>query len=82
MDNKQASLDRVTSGMESQRVQSLIKQCGLGSLTWRQVSALTTWDLNLPVGVIDARRTTPETDCHRHRTINSVVRASATIGLH
>jgi|TARA_B100001939_G_scaffold13949_1_gene11946 hypothetical protein len=67
--------------MESQRIQSLIKQCGLGLFDLAcQVSAHSTWDLNLPVGVIDARRSTPKLTVTTIGTINSVVRASATIG--
>ena len=77
----EASFDKDRSGMESQRVQSLIKQCSLGLFDLAcQVSAFTTWNLNLPVGVIDARRSTPKLTVTAIGTINSVVRASATIG--
>ena len=67
--------------MHPQRIQSLIKECGLGLFDLAcHVSALTTWDLNVPVGVIDARRSTPKLTVTAIGTINSVVRASATIG--
>ena len=66
--------------MERSQIQSLIKQCagGLFDLACA-VSGRVNWDLSLPVGVIDARRSTPNHGHHR-AFINSMVRASATIG--
>ncbi|MEC8442283.1 MAG: hypothetical protein VXZ59_08190 [Cyanobacteriota bacterium] len=67
--------------MERQRIQSLIKQCSLGLFDLAcAVSGHASWDLNLPVGVIDARRSKPKLMVTAVGTINSMVRASATIG--
>ena len=67
--------------MERSQIQSLIKQCagGLFDLACA-VSGRVNWDLGLPVGVIDARRSTPKLMVTAVGTINSMVRASATIG--
>ena len=67
--------------MERSQIQSLIKQCagGLFDLACA-VSGRVNWDLSLPVGVIDARRSTPKLMVTAVGTINSMVRASATIG--
>ena len=67
--------------MERSQIQSLIKQCadGLFDLACA-VSGRRSWDLSLPVGVIDARRSTPKLMVTAVGTINSMVRASATIG--
>ena len=67
--------------MDQQRIQSLVKQCALGLFDLAcAVSGHRQWNLSVPVGVIDARRTTPRLMVTAIGTINSVVKASATIG--
>ena len=67
--------------MQTQRIQQLVKQCSMGLFDLAcSVSGHSSWDLNLPVGVIDARRDTPKLMVTAVGTINSMVRASSTIG--
>ena len=67
--------------MQKQQIQQLIKQCSMGLFDLAcSVSGHSNWDLNLPVGVIDARRDRPKRMVTAVGTINSIVRASATIG--
>ena len=67
--------------MEKEPIQKLIKQCSMGLFDLAcKVSGCSTWDLTLPVGVIDARRKRPKLTVTAVGTINSVVRASSTIG--
>lgn len=67
--------------MDRQIIQSLIKQCSLGLFDLAcAVSGHLQWDLSLPVGVIDARRTRPKLIVTSVGTINSIVKASSTIG--
>ena len=67
--------------MQKQQIQQLIKQCSMGLFDLAcSVSGHSNWDLNLPVGVIDARRDRPKLMVTAVGTINSIVRASATIG--
>lgn len=67
--------------MDRQTIQSLVKQCGLGLFDLAcAVSGHPVWDLSLPVGVIDARRSKPKLLVTAIGTINSTLRASATIG--
>ena len=67
--------------MDRERIQALVKQCSTGLFDLAcAVSGHPDWDLNLPVGVIDARHTKPRLTVTPVGTINSVVRASATIG--
>ena len=67
--------------MDQQRVQSLVQQCALGLFDLAcAVSGHPHWDLSLPVGVIDARRAKPRLMVSAVGTINSMVRASPTIG--
>ena len=67
--------------MERQIIQTLIKQCGLGLFDLAcAVSGHPHWDLSIPVGVIDARRTRPKLIVTSIGTINSIVKASSTIG--
>ena len=67
--------------MQKQQIQQLIKQCSMGLFDLScSVSGHSNWDLNLPVGVIDARRDRPKLMVTAVGTINSIVRASATIG--
>ena len=67
--------------MQTQRIMQLVKQCSMGLFDLAcSVSGHSSWDLNLPVGVIDARRDTPKLMVTAVGTINSMVRASSTIG--
>ena len=67
--------------MEKEPIQKLIKQCSMGLFDLAcKVSGCSSWDLTLPVGVIDARRKRPKLTVTAVGTINSVVRASSTIG--
>ena len=67
--------------MDEIQVQSLVKQCALGLFDLAcAVSGHPQWDLTLPVGVIDARQRKPRLIATAVGTINSVVRASPTIG--
>lgn len=67
--------------MDQQRVQSLVRQCALGLFDLAcAVSGHPHWDLSLPVGVIDARRPKPRLMVSAVGTINSMVKASPTIG--
>ena len=67
--------------MQKKQIQQLIKQCSMGLFDLAcSVSGHSNWDLNLPVGVIDARRDRPKLMVTAVGTINSIVRASATIG--
>ena len=67
--------------MERQRIQKLVQQCATGLFDLAcAVSGHAEWDLNLPVGVIDARHGKPRLTVTPVGTINSVLRASATIG--
>ena len=67
--------------MQKEQIQQLIKQCSMGLFDLAcSVSGHSNWDLNLPVGVIDARRDRPKLMVTAVGTINSIVRASATIG--
>ena len=67
--------------MERQIIQTLIKQCSLGLFDLAcAVSGHPHWDLSIPVGVIDARRTKPKLIVTSIGRINSIVRASSTIG--
>ena len=67
--------------MQTQQIQQLVKQCSMGLFDLAcSVSGHSTWDLNLPVGVIDARRDNPKLMVTAVGTINSMVRASSTIG--
>ena len=46
--------------MEKQLIQALIKKCALGLFDLAcAVSGKSSWDLSLPIGVIDARRDAP-----------------------
>jgi len=66
--------------MDRQTIQALIKQCAAGLFDLAcAVSGRPVWDLNLPVGVIDARRSKPRLIVTTVGTINSTVRASSTI---
>ena len=67
--------------MEKRAIQDLVKRCagGLFDLACA-VSGRSDWDLNLPVGVIDARFGTPRLTVTAVGTINSVLKASAVIG--
>jgi len=66
--------------MDRETIQSLIKQCSLGLFDLAcAVSGHPGWDLNLPVGVIDARRTKPKLMVTAIGTINSTLKASSTI---
>ena len=67
--------------MDRKRIQELVKQCSTGLFDLAcAVSGHPDWDLNLPVGVIDARHDKPRLTVTPVGTINSVLRASATIG--
>ena len=67
--------------MEKQIIQALIKKCALGLFDLAcAVSGKPSWDLSLPIGVIDARRDVPKLVVTSVGTINSTLRASATIG--
>lgn len=67
--------------MERGRIQELVKECSAGLFDLAcAVSGHPDWDLNLPVGVIDARHGKPRLTVTAVGTINSVLRASATIG--
>ena len=67
--------------MERQRIQALIKQCALGLFDLAcAASGKPSWDLSFPIGVIDARRDAPKLVVTSVGTINSTLRASATIG--
>ena len=67
--------------MQTQQIQQLVKQCSMGLFDLAcSVSGHSTWDLDLPVGVIDARRDNPKLMVTAVGTINSMVRASSTIG--
>ena len=67
--------------MEKQLIQALIKKCALGLFDLAcAVSGKSSWDLSLPIGVIDARRDAPKLVVTSVGTINSTLRASATIG--
>ena len=67
--------------MEKQIIQALIKKCSLGLFDLAcAVSGKPSWDLSLPIGVIDARRDAPKLVVTAVGTINSTLRASATIG--
>ena len=66
--------------MDRQTIQNLIKQCSVGLFDLAcAVSGHPTWDLNLPVGVIDARRAKPKLIVTAIGTINSTLKASSTI---
>ena len=66
--------------MDRETIQSLIKQCSLGLFDLAcAVSGHPSWDLNLPVGVIDARRSKPKLMVSAIGTINSTLKASSTI---
>ena len=66
--------------MDRATIQGLIQQCSLGLFDLAcAVSGHPSWDLNLPVGVIDARRTKPKLIVSAIGTINSTLKASATI---
>ena len=68
--------------MERQTIQTLIKQCSLGLFDLAcAVSGHPHWDLSIPVGVIDARRTKPKLIVTSIGTINSIVRASQPLDL-
>ena len=67
--------------MERELIQALIKKCALGLFDLAcAVSGKACWDLSLPIGVIDARRDAPKLVVTSVGTINSTLRASATIG--
>ncbi|MGC6483408.1 MAG: hypothetical protein ACON4T_07590 [Synechococcus sp.] len=67
--------------MEKRLIQDLVKQCATGLFDLAcAVSGHTTWDLTLPVAVIDARDSTPRLTVTAVGTINSIVKASAVIG--
>jgi len=67
--------------MDQAPIQALVKQCAAGLFDLAcAVSGHPEWDLNLPVGVIDARHHKPRLTVTPVGTINSVLRASATIG--
>ena len=67
--------------MQTQQIKQLVKQCSMGLFDLAcSVSGHSAWDLNLPVGVIDARRDNPKLMVTAVGTINSMVRASSTIG--
>ena len=67
--------------MDQSQVQTLVRQCALGLFDLAcAVSGHPKWDLSLPVGVIDARRTKPKLMVTAVGTINSMVKASSTIG--
>lgn len=67
--------------MQRQKIQQLIKTCSMGLFDLAcAVSGHPTWDLTLPVGVIDARRSSPKLMVTTVGTINSMVQASTTIG--
>ena len=67
--------------MQKQQIQQLVKECSMGLFDLAcSVSGHSSWDLNLPVGVIDARRNRPKLMVTAVGTINSMVRASSTIG--
>ena len=67
--------------MDQQDVQKLIRQCAMGLFDLAcAVSGHPKWDLSVPVGVIDARRSHPRLMVTAVGTINSMVRASSTIG--
>ncbi|WP_115017348.1 hypothetical protein [Synechococcus sp. UW140] len=67
--------------MEKRRIQALVKECSAGLFELAcQVSAYRDWDLNLPVGVIDARHDKANLIVTSVGTINSVLRSSSTIG--
>ena len=67
--------------MELQQVQTLVRQCALGLFDLAcSVSGHPHWDLSLPVGVIDARKHPPKLLVTPIGTINSIVKASATLG--
>ena len=62
-------------------IQALVKQCAAGLFDLAcAVSGRPEWDLGLPVGVSDARHHKPRLIVTPIGTINSVLRASATIG--
>ncbi|MAV11266.1 MAG: hypothetical protein CMN96_07455 [Synechococcus sp. MED850] len=67
--------------MDQTEIQTLVRQCALGLFDLAcAVSGHPEWDLSLPVGVIDARRTKPKLMVTAVGTINSMVKASSTIG--
>lgn len=67
--------------MQRQKIQQLIKTCSMGLFDLAcAVSGHPNWDLTLPVGVIDARRSSPKLMVTSVGTINSMVQASTTIG--
>ena len=67
--------------MDQAPIQALLKQCAAGLFDLAcAVSGHPEWDLSLPVGVIDARHQKPRLTVTPIGTINSVLRASATIG--
>ena len=67
--------------MDQQLVQSLVQQCANGLFDLAcAVSGHPHWDLSVPVGIIDARRQKPRLMVSAVGTINSMVKASSTIG--
>ena len=67
--------------IEKRHIQELVKQCATGLFDLAcAVSGHPAWDLNLPVGVIDARHDKARLTVTAVGTINSVLRASPTIG--
>ena len=66
--------------MNLQQVQTLVRQCALGLFDLAcSVSGHPHWDLSLPV-MIDARKYPPKLLVTPIGTINSIVKASATLG--
>ena len=67
--------------IEKRHIQELVKHCATGLFDLAcAVSGHPDWDLNLPVGVIDARHDKARLTVTAVGTINSVLRASSTIG--
>ncbi|WP_392350586.1 hypothetical protein [Parasynechococcus sp.] len=67
--------------MDLQQVQALVKKCAMGLFDLAcSVSGHPQWDLSLPVGVIDARKHPPKLLVTPVGTINSIVKASSTLG--
>ena len=67
--------------MDLQLVQTLVQKCAMGLFDLAcNVSGHPQWDLSLPVGVIDARKQPPKLLVTPVGTINSIVKASSTLG--
>ena len=67
--------------MDLQQVQTLVRKCAMGLFDLAcSVSGHPQWDLNLPVGVIDARKHPPKLLVTPVGTINSIIKASSTLG--